>query len=271
MASGHRKRKAAAVYNNVLHPAGYTNVSEVDRGVAANQAALVNTALYGKAGTSPTFTAASATQLSDAVSNADGAWTYAGLSGEVTNVGAFLSSSLSGAVGLSSAAKHYYFPLVGAVQTDCSKSNAPVSPVIIYSNDGPQSAYVPYYLGGTTATASIKFGAAITGAGTPSHLVVYVAGQMTSGDQIRLIKPSDASVFASKVATGSNTSFGPTGSVATASATDLSSALYRKAFLIATGTINTAGGIIVEFSSSAKESHTPVAGVFVVLSSGSYV
>jgi len=271
MASGHKKRKAASVRANVLTPAGYTNASEADRGVTANQAALVNTALYGKAGTSATFTAGSTTQLSDVVSNADRAWTYAGLSGEVTNVGSFVSSSLSGAVGLTSTAKHYFFPLAGAVQTDLSSSGAPTSPVIIYSNDGPQSAYVPYYLGGTAATGSIKLGAAITGAGTPTHLAVYVAGQMTPGDQIRLIKPSDGTVFNAKFATGSNTSFASSVvNGATASATDLSSALYRKAFLIITASIGSAGGLIVEFSSSAKTSTTPVAGVFVVISSGSY-
>lgn len=276
MASGHRKRKAAALRIEVLNPAGLTNVSEADRGVTTNQNNLINIATYSRDGVTPTFTAGSTTLLSNAISNADSAFTLAGLptgafsvSGETTTTGAFVSSSLSGTIGiLSSGTKHYYFPAVSGTQTDLSSSNAPSAPVIIYSGEGPQASYVPYYLGGTAATASIKFGSQITGSGAPTHISIYVGGQLATGDQIRLLDHT-GSVLGSIFATGSDTSFSAfTATSATASAAQLSAALYRKAFLVATGGVPQ--GLIVEFSSSAKTSTTPVAGVFVAIASGTY-
>jgi len=75
----------------------------------------------------------------------------------------------------------------------------------------------------------------------------------------------------SRFATGSNTAFSPLFNTTTsASAAELSSALYRKVFLIPTASIATAGGMIVEFSSSAKTSTTQVDGVFIAIGSGSY-
>jgi hypothetical protein len=265
MASGHRKRKAAALRIEVLNPAGLTNVSEADRGVTTNQNNLINIATYSRDGVTPTFTAASTTLLSDAVSNADGAWTKAGLTGETTNAGVFVATSMSGAVGiLSSGTKHYYFPAVGGVGTSLSVAG----PAIVYSGEGPQASYVPYYLGGTTATGSIFFDSKITGSGTHTHVLVYVGGELASGDQIRLVTPLGA-ILNAKVATGSNTSFSTVvTNGATASASELSSALYRKAFAFQTSSVSS--GFIVEFSSSAKTSTTPVAGVFVAISSGSY-
>ncbi|NDB84027.1 MAG: hypothetical protein EB127_15115 [Alphaproteobacteria bacterium] len=268
MASGHRKRKAAAVRANILTPAGYTNLNEADRGVLANQNAVVNSAFYGNGGTAPTFTAASTALLSDAVSNADSAWTLAGLTGETTNAGIFVSSSMSGTVGiLSAGTKHYYFPAVGGTQTNLSGANGVSGPVIIYSYDGPQSSYTPYYLGGTAATASIKFGSQITGSGTHTHVLVYVGGQLATGDQVRLLTGSI--VLTGKVSSGSQTSaMVLTTNGCTASAAELVSYNYRKAFAVPTSSLTT--GLIVEFSSSAKTSTTPVAGVFVAISSGSY-
>lgn len=269
MASGHRKRKAAAVRANVLTPAGYSNVNEADRGILANQNAIVNSAFYGNGGTSPTFTAASTALLSDAISNTDTAWTYAGLTGETTNAGVFASSSMSGNVGiLTSGTKHYYFPAVGGTQTNLSGANGVSGPVIIYSYDGPQSSYVPYYQGGTAQTASIKFGSQITGSGAHTHVLVYVGGQLATNDQIRLLSTA-GTILTGKVSSGSQT----TAMVlvtngCTASAAELISYNYRKAFAIATSSLTT--GLIVEFSSSAKTSTTPVAGVFVAVSSGSY-
>lgn len=268
MASGHRKRKAAALRLDVLNPAGYTNVNEADRGVTVNQNNLMNISFYSRDGVTPTFTAGSTTQLSNAVSNADGAYTKAGLTGETTNAGAFVSSSLSGAIGVTAAARHYYFPAVGGAQVAYSGASGVNSPVIIYSPEGSQASYVPYYLGGTAATASIRFGSQITGSGAPTHVAVYVGGELATGDQVRLLNVA-GTVLQAQFATGSNTTFSAlTATSATASAAELSAALYRKAFLVPTG--NVATGLIVEFSSSAKTSTTPVAGVFIAISSGSY-
>lgn len=269
MASGHRKRKAAALRIEVLDPIGLTNLPESERGNNTNQSNLINIATYSRDGVSPTFTAASPTQLSDAISNADGAFTKAGLTGETTNAGAFTGTSMSGAIGLSATAKHYYFPAVGTAGQQLSVN----APVVIYSPEGPQASYVPFYLGGTTATSSYFFDTKITGSGTPTHVVVYVGGELSANDQIRILKASDGALFSSKILTGSDAAIPVGAAIATstsASATQLSSALYRKAFLIQTGAINSANGMIVEFSSSAKTSTTPVAGVFVVISSGSY-
>lgn len=266
----HRRLKKNQIGAEVLVPAGLTKVGNDDVLNTTAIANLQNIALYSRDGATPTFTAASTTLLSNAISNADTAYTKAGLTGETTNVGAFVSSSMSGAIGILSAAKHYYFPFIGS-QTILSGSTAVTPSVIIYSNEGPQSSYVPYYLGGTTTTASIRFGAEITGANNPTHVSVYVGGELASGDQIRILKASDSTVLGSQFATGSNTTFSAlVASSATASATELSSALYRKAFLIPTASIASVGGMIVEFSSSAKTSTTPVAGVFVAISSGSY-
>lgn len=277
MASGHRKRKAAALRIEVLDPAGITNLPASERGNTTNLNNLVNIATYSRDGVSPTFTAGAATQLSNAISNADGTYTKAGLSGEVTNVGTFTGTSMSGAIGLQNGStKHYYFPALGGTQTVLSGATAVNPPVIIYSPEGPQAGYVPFYLGGNQTTASIRFGTKITGSGEPTHVVVYVAGELTSGsageDRVRILKASDSTLFNAKIMTGSDTAV-PAAAVNTstsASATELSSALYRKAFLIQTGAIGAVGGMIIEFSSSAKTSTTPVAGVFVVISSGSY-
>jgi len=268
MASGHRKRKAASLRLEVLTPAGLTNLPESERGNTTNLNNLMNISNYSKDGVTPTFTAGSTTLLSNTISNADSAWTYAGLTGETTNVGVFVATSMSGAVGiLNSGTKHYYFPAMGT-QTDYSSSNTVVGPVIIYSVDGPQSSYVPYYLGGTATTSSIKFGSQITGSGTNTQILVYVGGQLSTGDQIRLLNTA-GTVLGGKFATGSNTSFSSlVANSATASAAELSSGLYRKAFAILTASLTT--GLVVEFSSSAKTSTTPVAGVFVAISSGSY-
>lgn len=265
MPSGPKKKKAALFRLYALDPAGYTNglITEAEQiGETANQ---LNIAIYSSGGYAPTFTNGYSSLLSDATSNSDSAFTKAGLTGETTNAGAFVSTSLSGAVGITSGGKHYYFPRVGSEGLALTAVN---SPVIIYSNDGPQSSYVPYYLGGTLATASVFFNSQITGGGTPTHLAVYVGGELATGDQIRLLHPTGA-VMDAYYATGSDTVFsGLLANVSTASATQLSSHLFRKAFLIPTG--NVSSGLIVEFSSSAKTSVTPVAGVFISISSGSY-
>jgi hypothetical protein len=278
MASGHRKRKADLIRKYVLTPQGLTNVSEADRGAIANQNNLVNIAISSKGGFSPTFTNASTTLLSDAVSNAAGIFSKASLTGETTNVGLFTTASMSGAIGLQNNAlttKHYYFPAMGT-QTDLSSSaaNTPASPVIIYSYNGPQADYVPYYLGGTLQTASMLFNISITGAAanSPTHVVVYVGGELAAGDSVNICKANATTTpFGARVIQGSQVSASNIiATSTTASATDLSANLYRKAFLIPTGSVASAQGICVQFSSSAKTITTPASGLFVVISSASF-
>ena len=118
MASGHRKRKADLLRSEVLDPLGLTNLPTSEAGNTTNLNNVMNIAIYSQNGYSPTFTAASTTLLSDAISNADGAFTKAGLTGETTNAGVFVSTSMSGNIGiLASGTKHYYFPTVGGSNT----------------------------------------------------------------------------------------------------------------------------------------------------------
>lgn len=271
MASGHRKRKAASLRIEVLNPAGLTNLPESERGNTSNLNNLINISNYASGGVSPTFVPAATGLLSDAVSNADGTYTKAGLTGETTNAGKFVGNTMAGAIGHTAAAKHYYFPAIGN-QTVLSGSSFVMPPVIVYSNEGPQSKYVSRYLGGTTITSSIIFGAQITGANNPSHVVVYVGGELTTNDQIRIRKPTDGTLFTAKILTGSDTSIPGSGitTSTSASAAELSANLYRKAFLITASAVNTAQGMIIEFSSSANTSTTPVGGVFIAISSGTY-
>jgi hypothetical protein len=68
---------------------------------------------------------------------------------------------------------------------------------------------------------------------------------------------------------GTNITTGST-SPTIVSGSELSGYSYRKAFFLTKASINTAQGFILEFSSSARTSTTPVAGVFVAISSGTY-
>jgi len=251
MASGHRKRKAALIRSEVLTPAGYTNVSEADRGNTTCQNNLVNLGAYSANGYSPDFTNGGIGLLSDAISNADGVYTLLGGTGETTN---------ATTLGISSTTKHYFFPLVGATQVDASSSVAlaPVTTAIVYSNDGPRASYVPYYLGGTAQTASIKFGSAITGTGAPTGVKITIFGELTSGDQIRVLTGSTVLAVS-----GVSPAFA-FGGLGTASAAQIAP---TKVFVIPTASIPS--GFILEFSSSAKTSTTPVKG-FVVVASASY-
>lgn len=265
MASGPKKKKAALFRLYVSNPAGYAgSITAAEQiGETANQ---LNLAIYASGGYAPTFTNGSTTLLSDAKSNQDNCFTRAGLTGETTQaaLGAFVSSSMSGAIGINSSVKHYYFPKVSSSQVSVSTG----LPIIIYSGDGPRAKYVPYYQGAAISTASILFDSKITGSGAPTHISVYVGGELATGDQIRLMNAA-GTILQTKFLTGSDTAASAlTATSATASAAQLSAALYRKAFLIPTG--NVATGMVVEFSSSAKTSTTPVAGVFIAIGSGSY-
>lgn len=299
MASGRRKRNADALRLYVLEPAGLTNVPNGYAGDTTRQNNLVNLSIYSSGGYSPTFTPGSTTLLSNNVSNADTCWTIAGLTGETTNAslggpghlpvaafptGTFFSSSMSSSIGVfANGTKHYYFPKVGTQSialngsnvTDLSSSGTPNtgirSPVIIYSYDGPQASFDPTFLGGTTATASIKFGPFITGSGTPSHLVVYVGGRLALGDQIRLLASSSA-VLDARIIKGSEVSSSillpASATPATASSSDLVNNSFRKAFLIPTASV--AGGFIVQYCSATSAASSLSAGVFVAVSSGTY-
>jgi hypothetical protein len=172
MASGHRKRKADLLRSYVF-PNGMTNTSEADRGNTTNQNNLINLAVYASGGYSPTFTQGQATTLSDAISNTDGAWSGTGVNG---------ASGVSGGettFGIPSTTKHYSMPVPGtanAAYTSISSS------VIVYSKDGPQASYSPYYISnGVNGTASISFNNTITGAaGTFSKLKIIVGGAINS-------------------------------------------------------------------------------------------
>lgn len=284
MASGHKKRKAAALRLDVLNPAGLTNLPESERGNKTNLDNLMNISFYSRDGVEPTFTAGSTKLLTN--SNVDGAFSLAGLTGEVAAAsaggpgystaltGTFFSSSMSSSIGIfTTGTKHYYFPAFGQ-NAPLSGATAVNPPVIIYTPDGPQAKYVPYYQGGSVATASITFGTEITGfkVSDTTHLVVYVGGQLSNGDQIRIVKPSDGTLFSSRFLVGSEVSSSHIlAATTTASAAQLSSNLYRKAFLIPTSSIgDSTKGLRIEFCSLNRSSTTPVAGVFVVISSGSY-
>jgi hypothetical protein len=247
MASGHRKRKAAAIRAYVLNPANLTNVPEADRGVKLDQDNLVNLAFYASGGYSPTFTQGSATRLSDAISNADGVWSGTGVNG---------ASGVSGGettFGIASNTQHYSMPVVGTANAAYSSIT---SPVIIYSKDGPQALFSPYYItDGVVGTSSISFNTQITGAaGTFPKLKIILAGQVNSSSA----GSDSVSIF--------------TGSV-TSTATLFSNALVLTSsnLIYMSASVNTASllgfpnVLRVVFSSSATHatSTTPTAGWWV--------
>jgi len=177
MASGHKKRKADAVRAYVLNPAGLTNVAEADRGVKIDQDNLVNLAFYASGGYSPTFTQGGDTRLSDAISNADGVWSVTGVNG---------ASGVSGGettFGIATNTKHYSMPVPGTAN---AAYNGITSPAIVYSKDGPQASYAPYYISdGINGTASISFNNTITGAaGNFPKLKIILAGQVNSSSVV---------------------------------------------------------------------------------------
>lgn len=265
----HRRLKKNQIGAKVLQPAGLTNVGNGDVLTPDNIANLQNMALYAGNGLSPVFTAGQTGLLSDATSNADGAWTSAGLTGETTNAGA-LNNGVFTKVGITAATPHYYFPVIGS-QTVLSGATSLTGAVMLYSIDGPLSNYVPYYQGGTATTASFKFGNAITGAGnlSPTHVAVYIGGQLAENDKIRILGASTQTVLN---ASGGFPSSITTNLAASASYTELGGASGgKKVFFIPTSSIATAGGMIVEFSSSAKTSLTPRDGVWIAISTGSFL
>jgi len=237
-------RKQIGAY--VLQPAGLTNVANGDRLTPDSIANLQNVAIYSKAGISPTFAQGATGLLSDATSNADGTWTAGSYTGETTN---------AATAGITSTSKHYMFgAAISNVQLDLSSSNqpfkSPVGSVIVYSCEGPQSKYVPFYLGGSTTTSSIKFGTELTGSET--NLVFRYFGAGANGDKLQVLNPSALTPL-SKVG-GGVTSVTLDGNSTTGS------------FIVAKTTIASAGGYSLVYSSSANTSATPVTGLCVVIS-----
>lgn len=244
MASGHKKRKAAAVRLYVLNPIGERNVPEVDRGVKIDLDNLVNLAFYASGGYSPTFTQGSATRLSDAISNADGVWSGTGVNG---------AAGVSGGettFGIASNTQHYSMPVAGTAN---AAYTGITSPIIIYSKDGPQASFSPYYTtDGVVGTSSISFNTTITGAaGTFPKLKIILAGQVNSSSA----GSDSVSIFTGSV-TSTATLFNA-GLVLTSSTLIYMSASVNTASLL--GTTNV---LRVVFSSSATHasSTTPTAG-----------
>lgn len=247
MASGHRKRKAAAVRLYTLNPIGETNVPEADRGITIDQNNLVNLAFFASGGYSPTFTQGEATRLSDAISNADGAWSGVGVNG---------ASGVSGGettFGIPVTTKHYSMPVAGTAHVAYTGIT---SPVIVYSKDGPQASFSPYYItDGVVGTSSISFNTTITGAaGTFPKLKIIIAGQVNS---------SSAGSDSVNIFTGA------VGSVSTPFATGLaltsSTLIYMSASVNTASLLGTTNVLRVVFSSSATHatSTTPTAGWWV--------
>lgn len=233
MASGHRKRKAAIVRLYTLNPAGVTNVPASEAGNTNNQNNLFNLGVYASGGYAPTFTQGQATTLSDAISNADGVWSGTGVNG---------ASGVSGGettFGIPSTTKHYSMPVVGTANAAYAGIT---SPVIVYSKDGPQASYSPYYISdGVNGTASISFNTTITGAaGNFSKLKIILAGAVNS---------SSAGSDSVSIFTGSATS--------TATLFNASLVLTSSTLIYMSASVNTAsllGGanvLRVVFSSSA--------------------
>lgn len=247
MASGHRKRKAAAVRLYTLNPIGETNVNTSDRGNTTNQNNLVNLAFFASGGYSPTFTQGSDTRLSDAVSNADGVWSGTGVNG---------AAGVSGGettFGIATNTKHYSMPVVGTAN---AAYTGITSPVILYSKDGPQASYSPYYISdGVNGTASISFNNTITGAaGNFPKLKIILAGQVNS---------SSAGSDSVSIFTGSVTS---TATLFNAGLVLTSSTLIYMSASVNTASLLGATDVVrIVFSSSATHasSTTPVAGWWV--------
>jgi len=244
MASGHRKRKAAIVRLYTLDPIVETNVPASEAGNTANQNNLFNLGVYASGGYAPTFTQGQATTLSDAISNADGVWSGAGVNG---------ASGVSGGettFGIPSTTKHYSMPVVGTVN---AAYTGITSPVILYSKDGPQASYSPYYISdGVNGTASISFNNTITGAvGNLQKLKIILAGAVNSSsagsDSVRIYTgsaTSTATPFATGLVLTSSTVIYMSASVNTASllgATDVLRIVFSSSATHASSTTITPG------------------------------
>ena len=242
----HRRLMRKQIGGKVLQPQGLTAVGNGDQTNTTNLANLQNIALYSKGGWTPTFAAGSTGLLSNAVSNADTAWTQASYTGETAN---------AGAVGITAASAHYMLGTATNTMTTLSgTANDPDKPtygsVIVYTTDGPQASYVPYYLGGTATTGSILFGTKLTGSETNVQFTYF--GKAVNGDKLRVAGASNRTPFV-KVG-GGFASITFDGNAVTSS------------FKIAKTDLALSGGFYLEYSSSVATSTTPVPGIVVVIS-----
>lgn len=177
MASPRKFRlKRRQIGGKVLDPVGLTQVATADLTDTTNLANLQDLGLYSYRGWEPPFTDGSRDLLSDAVSGADGNWTLIGTAlAEPSIVG---ETSAEAAGKIASDINHFWMPAIG---TDGGQSEQSYQ-CIVYSYDGPQADYSPYYLSlGNNATSSIQFSNEITGAAEGNEdLFVVIAGSVNS-------------------------------------------------------------------------------------------
>jgi len=174
---------------------------------------------------------------------------------------------MSSSVGLFTNSKHYLFPFSGGTLDISSSAVATPGPYIFYSYDGPQANYVPKYISSSVGVTAILLPSSVTGAGSPTHISIYVGGQIQPTERITFANASNntlsgrtsAENFATVVTNG-----------VTASGTNLSNANYRKAFIVATASV--ANGMIVYFEQQFNTSFptTNYKGFFIAIGSGSY-
>lgn len=258
-----RKRRVerAQIGAKVLVPLGRTQVASGDIYNNSSLENLQNIALYGSGGISPVFSDGYSVVLSDAISNADGMWSYvSGDSGYATGETGF---------GVVANTSHYYFPNYSSnsLRTDLSSSNPPYTGILIYGPDGPRSKYVPLYQGGAAVTASIKFGTGSVNGGDPPYdvLYFYFLGSGSTGDRYEIRQASNGALFS---VSGASPVFGITANGSTASIAEINQNNGKKIFQILTSSIKSAGGFFVVYSSSASTSTTPVPGTAVYIAGG---
>jgi len=262
----------------VLSLKGLSNVASTDILNTTNIKNLQDLALYSRFGISPAFAQGSTDRLTDAASDADGVWTLTELTGETTkaqtpNTNLFNTSSMSGSIGLFTNSKHYMIPpplgvsdpgYVGVVNLS---SSATTGPFILYSSDGPSAKSSTYYIGSDGARSGIDFGREATGSGTPTHLVVFIAGQMVSDEAINIVNISTGNPFSSR--TSANDFATLVASSTTCSAGELNvDNTYRKAFIIPTSSLT--GGFRIYHYAPTTVTTTTSRGFFITISSGSY-
>ena len=246
MASGHRKRKAASLRIGVLNPIGLTNLPASEAGNTSNLNNLLNIATYSKNGTAPTFIQGKQGLLSDAVSNSDGVFTAGGLTGETTD---------ASTLGLTANSRHYMFTVGTDTEINLSSSNQPKATtddsIIVYSVEGPQSNYVPYYLGGSAKTGSIRFGTELTASALANISFTYF-GKIQNGDKLQVLKLSDKTPY-TKVGGGA------------ASVMFDGNNLASTTIKVAKTLIAPEGGYFLVYSSSANTTTSQFPGIAVVV------
>ena len=140
----------------------------------------------------------------------------------------------------------------GAYTTANAAYTGITAPVIVYSKDGPQASYSPYYISnGVNNTASISFNNTITGAaGTLSKLKIIVGGAINS---------SSAGSDSVNIYTGSVTS---TATKFNASLVLTSStAIYMSASVNTASLLGAADVLRIVFSSSATHASSTTTSI----------